>query len=160
MPYVIPYASIQATTASQQPAEAPQARSTPPIPQLPAEAGGAALAGAQGVGQTTAGTLQPPFRETSPIPQEVIPLVGIVFTMLALTVIGLPIARAIGRVIERRGQAGVMKAADVAPQLRQLQDSVDAMSIELERIGEAQRFTAKLMSERVAELPAGGRPSA
>ncbi len=156
MPYDIPYASIQAT-ASQQPAEAPPA---PPIPQLPAEAGGAVIGGATGIGQTTAGTLQPPFRETSPIPEEVIPIVGIVFTMIAAMVIGYPIARAIGRVIERRGQAGVVKAADVAPQLRQLQDSVDAMSIELERIGEAQRFTAKLMSERVAELPAGGRPPA
>ena len=157
MPYVIPYASIQAATASQQPAEAPPA---PPIPQLPAQAGGAVIAGAQGAGQATAGTLQPPFRETSPIPQEFIPIVGIVFSMLAAIVIGFPIARALGRVIERRGQAGVMKAADVAPQLRQLQESVDAMSIELERIGEAQRFTAKLMSERVGELPAGGRPSA
>jgi hypothetical protein len=33
-------------------------------------------------------------------------------------------------------------------QLERLQQSVDAIAIEVERIAEAQRFTAKLMSER------------
>ena len=37
-------------------------------------------------------------------------------------------------------------------QLEQLQQSVDAIAIEVERIAEAQRFTAKLMSERSASL--------
>lgn len=155
MPYVIHFAPIQAT-ASQQ-AEAPP--SPPAIPAVPAEPGAATFGGGSGAGQTSTQIfVPPPFREGSPIPQEVIPIVGIVFSMIALMVIGAPIARAIARVIERRGQAGVVKAADVAPQLRQLQASVDAMSIELERIGEAQRFTAKLMSERASALPAGERP--
>ena len=37
-------------------------------------------------------------------------------------------------------------------QLEQLQQSIDAIAIEVERIAEAQRFTAKLMSERSASL--------
>ena len=37
-------------------------------------------------------------------------------------------------------------------QLEQLQQSVDAIAIEVERIAEAQRFTAKLMSERAGSL--------
>ena len=36
----------------------------------------------------------------------------------------------------------------IGEQLAQLQLSVDAMSIEIERISEAQRFTTKLLSER------------
>lgn len=102
-----------------------------------------------------AGTLQPPPLPRDEIPDEVIPLVGIVMSMVALMVIGSPIARAIARAMDRRGERGVIKAAEVAPQIRQLQDSVDAMAIELERISEAQRYTAKLMSERASALPAG-----
>lgn len=38
-------------------------------------------------------------------------------------------------------------------QLEQLQQSVDAIAIELERIGEAQRFSLKLEQERTATRP-------
>jgi hypothetical protein len=37
-----------------------------------------------------------------------------------------------------------------------LEDAVDSIAIELERIAEAQRFTAKLMSERVPDRIAPG----
>ena len=100
--------------------------------------------------------VQPPPLPRDQIPPEVIPIVGIVFSMIALMVIGHPIARAIARAIDRRGERGVIKAAEVAPQIRQLQESVDAMAIELERISEAQRFTAKLMAERPSALSSGG----
>lgn len=109
----------------------------------------------EGAGTPQAVVLQPPPMPREQIPQEVIPLVGIVMSMVALMVIGHPIARAIARAMDRRGERGVIKAAEVAPQIRQLQDSVDAMAIELERISEAQRYTAKLMSERVSALPSG-----
>lgn len=99
----------------------------------------------------------PPGRE-SDIPKEVIPLVGMSLGMVVVIVVFFPIARAIGRVIERRGAAGVVKAADVVPQLQQLQASVDTMAIELERMSEAQRFTAKLMAERSTALPSGAAP--
>jgi len=36
-------------------------------------------------------------------------------------------------------------------QLTQLQQSVDAIALEVERIAEAQRFSAKLLAERVSE---------
>lgn len=38
-----------------------------------------------------------------------------------------------------------------AAQLEQLQQSVDAIALEVERIAEAQRFSAKLLAERVSE---------
>ena len=46
-----------------------------------------------------------------------------------------------------------MRAADLQPQIRQLQESIDTMAVELERISEAQRFQARLMSERSHLLP-------
>lgn len=101
------------------------------------------------------GTLVPPSGGNSGIPKEVIPLVGMSLGMVVAMVVCYPIARAIGRVIERRGEAGIVKASDVAPQLQQLQASVDTLAVELERMSEAQRFTAKLMAERSPELPSG-----
>jgi hypothetical protein len=38
-----------------------------------------------------------------------------------------------------------------------LEDAVDSIAIEVERIAEAQRFTAKLMSERLPDRTAGSR---
>lgn len=38
-----------------------------------------------------------------------------------------------------------------AAQLEQLQQSVDAIAVEVERIAEAQRFSVKLLSERATE---------
>jgi hypothetical protein len=40
--------------------------------------------------------------------------------------------------------------------LQQLQQSVDAIALEVERIGEAQRYTAKLMSDRARTAPPQG----
>lgn len=110
------------------------------------------------IGQAQQGqavTVVPPPLPRDEIPDEVIPIVGIVFSMVALMVVGTPLARAIARAIDRRSDAARVRAADLAPQLRQLQESVDAMAIEVERISEAQRFTAKLMAERAQALPAG-----
>jgi hypothetical protein len=70
-------------------------------------------------------------------------------TTFAICVIGFPLARAIARRIDGRSRAPNIPAADLTPHLRQLQDSVDSMAIEIERISEGQRFTSKLLAERV-----------
>ena len=114
------------------------------------------MAGGQtsvGGGSGQPGTTAPdPFRsggrDEGEIPDEVIPLVGMIMGIVMTMVIMLPIARAIGRWIDRRTDRSLVKIADVAPQIRQLQESVDAMAVELERIGESQRFMAKLAAEK------------
>jgi hypothetical protein len=68
--------------------------------------------------------------------------------MVAFCVVGFPLARAFARLMDRKAQMKSMPSADLTPQIRQLQDSVDAMAIELERISEGQRFTAKLLADR------------
>jgi hypothetical protein len=44
-----------------------------------------------------------------------------------------------------------------ATRMSQLVDAVDAIALEVERISEAQRFTARLLSERHAAAPSHGR---
>ncbi|MEP6730032.1 MAG: hypothetical protein ABJE10_05320 [bacterium] len=52
-----------------------------------------------------------------------------------------------------KGAAAAVQRAD-DERLEHLQQSVDAIAIEVERIAEAQRFSAKLLSER-ADSPVG-----
>lgn len=93
--------------------------------------------------------IPPPYRgNNNEIPGEVIPLVGMVMGTVMAIVLGYPIIRFIIKMIERRADTTTLRAQDVTVQLRALQESVDTMAIELERIGEAQRFQAKLMMER------------
>ena len=72
------------------------------------------------------------------------------FAMLAIIVIGWPLARAFGRRIERRGET-VAIAPAVSDQLARIEQAVDAMSVEIERISESQRFMAKLQQGSTAE---------
>jgi hypothetical protein len=133
----------------------------PAIPALPAQpgaaTGGAVTVAGQGGGGGQAATGEPVILQPPPyrsdIPPEVIPLVGMSLGIIMTMVILFPIARAIGKWIERRTDRSLMKVADVAPQIRQLQESLDVMAVELERISEAQRFQAKLMAERAGVLP-------
>lgn len=108
------------------------------------------------VGQ--AGTTAPPpvFRREPDIPPEVVPIVGIVFGSVAMMVILTPIVRGIIRFIERRQDQNMVHGPSVANQLLQLQQSVDTLAIEVERISESQRFQAKLLAERdKVSLPSG-----
>jgi hypothetical protein len=156
---------------------APQAPPTPHIPPMPSRAG--AATGATAAGQAVSGSsaqgqgvsqdaptptpeaiiLQPPpYREArrNDIPGEVIPIIGMVMGTGIAIALGYPVVRMITKVIERRTDKAYVKGANVEAQLRALQESVDTMAIEMERIGEAQRFQAKLMSERKPEaLPPG-----
>ena len=56
--------------------------------------------------------------------------------------------------IERRAREPHVSGAPLAnDRLDQLQQSVDAVAIEVERIGEAQRFATKLAAERAQPSP-------
>lgn len=104
--------------------------------------------------------LPPPFTTSSGFPidpaaiiREAIPIFGISLAMMMVLLIGWPLARAFARRSDKRLELGAANARDLQPQMRQLQESLDLMAVELERISEAQRFQAKLMSERA--LPEG-----
>lgn len=141
-----------------------QAPTPPPIPALPGRPGAATGSGggsnapaalpgpaqAAPPGQTTSSEF--PFDPEALI-RETIPIVGMALSMVVVIFIGWPLARAFARRLDRRTELGTVRAADLQPQIRQLQESIDTMAIELERISESQRFQAKLMAERPQALP-------
>ena len=78
------------------------------------------------------------------------------FAGVAIIIVGLVASLCtIGLVAYRYGIRPVQKSRpidnDSLQRLEQLQQSVDSIAIEVERIAEAQRFTAKLMAERPVE---------
>jgi hypothetical protein len=109
--------------------------------------------------QSQGGTLAPPpatYRRDPDIPPEVVPIIGIVFGSVLVMVIVTPIVRGILRLIERRQDKDLVHGPTVAAQLQELQQSIDALTIDMERISEAQRFQSKLMAEREKiSLPVG-----
>jgi hypothetical protein len=85
------------------------------------------------------------------IPPRVAELGKAFFITVFAIIVFVPIARAIGRWIDRRAQAPARPSAQVTAQLTQLTQSVDAIAIEVERISEGQRFTTKLLSDLQAK---------
>ena len=101
------------------------------------------------------GTVPPPPQNNSDdIPPQVMQIVSMFFVFVVVLVLGTPIVRAIMRRFDRKTESMRVTGPDVTPHLRQLQESVDAMAIEIERISEGQRFTSKLLASRASAAPA------
>lgn len=101
-----------------------------------------------------AGTLEVPAPVVPDVvPQGAIEIVSIVFFTLAVIAIGVPIARAIARRLDRRGVVAPASPT-IEPRLERIEQAIEAIAIEVERVSEGQRFTNKLMSEiRALPLP-------
>jgi hypothetical protein len=92
----------------------------------------------------------PPFRRDGP-PEEFF-AIPIVFTIFVLA----PIAIAYARRIWKRGATVIAPVpAEVRQRLDQLGDAVESIALEVERIGEGQRFVTKVMTESGRSLGAG-----
>ncbi|HUQ98120.1 MAG TPA: hypothetical protein VM166_01620 [Gemmatimonadaceae bacterium] len=91
----------------------------------------------------------PPFGYQSgdDFPPELVDISIGFFVMMAAIIIGLPLARAFARRMDRRGAAPQIPN-EVSAQLTQLTQAVDAIALEVERISEGQRFTTRLLTER------------
>ena len=79
----------------------------------------------------------------------VIPIAGM--TMVVMLVLGVPFVRALVRRWERQPLYPAVPP-EVTARLERIEQAVDAVAIEVERISEGQRFTTKLLSERAAEV--------
>lgn len=146
--------------ADQAPARAPEAPNAPASPDAPPapgapivlspipEGGGRVIIDRQGDRTVVTSAALPP---------EVMPLVamaqetalGLMGLLAAIFILG-PFARMLARRMERTHEMKVTAAPTLVlqQQLEQLQQSVDAMSVEVERIGESQRFQSKLLVDR------------
>ena len=84
-------------------------------------------------------------------PRDIPPRLENVFSMffvtLAVIAIGIPLARAFGRWLDRRGQRAPAVPADVTVRLQRIEEAVETVALEIERISEGQRFTSRLMAE-------------
>ena len=81
------------------------------------------------------------------IPQQAVDISIAFFLTMAIIIIGLPLARAIARRMDRKSGSPQI-SSDVSAQLAQLNQSVDAIALEVERITEGQRFTTRLLTEQ------------
>jgi hypothetical protein len=97
--------------------------------------------------QTTVVGLPPGFSAKDVIPPQAVDISIAFFVTIAVIIIGLPIARAIARWMDRR-TAPAQIPSGVSAQLNQLNQAVDAIALEVERISEGQRFTTRLLSEQ------------
>jgi hypothetical protein len=90
------------------------------------------------------------FDPNNGIPPQVVDISIGFFIMCAVIAIGWPLARAFGRRMERRTETPALNPG-MADQLQRIEQAVDAMSIEIERISESQRFLAKLQNAQTPE---------
>ena len=89
----------------------------------------------------------PPHAFDNTIPQQAVDISIGFFLTVALIIIGLPLARAFARRMDRRGGTAQV-SNEVSSQLAHLNQAVDAIALEVERISEGQRFTTRLLSEQ------------
>jgi len=89
----------------------------------------------------------PSYNAKEMIPPQAVDISLAFFFTIAAIIIGLPIARAFARRMDRKGGTAQIPS-EVSSQLAQLNQSVDAIALEIERISEGQRFTTRLLSEQ------------
>jgi len=92
---------------------------------------------------------QPPFEFTYGIRSTVEHVAIGFFVMIAALFFIVPIARAFARRIDKKPVPAPLDQG-LAEQLKRIENSVDSMAIEIERISEAQRYMVRLQSDRGA----------
>ena len=83
---------------------------------------------------------------------EWIPIMAM--AIVPITAIGWPLARAYARRMEQADMQRV--PVEVTSRLERMEQAIDSIAVEVERISEGQRFTTKLLSERVASSSGPG----
>ena len=92
-------------------------------------------------------------------PEIIVPFGGM--TMVLAIVIGRPLVSAWAKKLEVEGRKPAV-APEIATRLERMEQAIDSIAVEVERISEGQRFTTKLLAEtthtplppaRVADSP-------
>jgi hypothetical protein len=65
--------------------------------------------------------------------------------MVAFIIVGLPLARAFARRMDRRGAPAPV--SEITPRLDRIEQAVEAIAIEVERVSEGQRYTTKAIAD-------------
>jgi hypothetical protein len=88
----------------------------------------------------------PPF-PPGMIPPEAVEIVKSFFITIAVISLGIPIIRAFTRRLVDRPPVMAPVPADVQNRLERIEQAVEAVAIEVERISESQRYLTKLMAD-------------
>jgi hypothetical protein len=82
----------------------------------------------------------------------------VLFATMPIMAVGYPLARAYAKRMER-GDAPKIPS-DVSARLERMEQAIDSIAVEVERISEGQRFTTKLLAERTTNGVPNGAPGA
>ncbi len=72
----------------------------------------------------------------------------VLFASAPIMAIGYPIARAYAKRVERGNSPSL--SSDVKARLERMEQAIESVAVEVERISEGQRFTTRLLAERGA----------
>lgn len=93
-----------------------------------------------------------PWDRDPAIPGEVVDIVGMLTFGTAAVLILRPLMRAFANRFERRGAPPVALPPEVTAHMERLEQAIEAVAIEVERISEGQRYTTKLLAERADKV--------
>jgi hypothetical protein len=93
----------------------------------------------------------PPWQNEPTIPPEVVDIVGMLTFGTAAVLILRPLMRAFANRFERRGAASTTLPPEMTAHMHRLEQAIEAVAIEVERISEGQRYTTKLLAERAGK---------
>ena len=103
---------------------------------------------AEGAGRNTSVSIvPPPFPGAPQVPEGAVVISVAFFVMCAVIAVGLPIARAFSRRMDRRNAAAPAADTETRARLERIEQAVDAIAVEVERISEGQRFTTKIIGD-------------
>ena len=82
------------------------------------------------------------------VPRGAVQMTYALSAVFAFVIVGLPLARAFARRMDRRTATNGVTAA-LQTRLDAMDRNIDTVAVELERVSEGQRFTSKLLADRV-----------
>ena len=87
--------------------------------------------------------VEPQFEDA--IPKGAVDISIAFFGAMAFIIVGLPLARAFARRMDRRGESA--SASEITPRLERIEQAVEAIAIEVERVSEGQRYTTRAIAD-------------
>jgi hypothetical protein len=81
------------------------------------------------------------------LPDGLVEMMGIIFGAVTVMSLGTPLVKAWARRFERRHE--VQQNAQIEQRLAAIEQAIETVAVEVERISEGQRFTTKLLADKV-----------
>jgi multidrug efflux pump subunit AcrA (membrane-fusion protein) len=98
-------------------------------------------------GRPVVAQFPPGFPGQPQIPEGVVVISVAFFAMCAFIAVGFPLVRAWARRLDRRSVVPTGTDAETRGRLERIEQAVDAIAVEIERISEGQRFTTKVIGD-------------